>query len=106
MKKEELQKLFNGIEKKIGKDNYAKMSDDLGVILTDNETMNNTIANKDSEIEQLNKNNEILITANGNLLQQVGMGVEEPKNKETEKENTEQKVSLKTAFNDKGEFII
>lgn len=104
MKKEDLEKIFNGIEKKIGKDNKSKIADDLGVILTDNENMNNTIKNKDNEIQQLNKNNEILITANGNLLQQVGMGEEPPKSNEKEDE-PKKKISLKSAFDEKGNFI-
>lgn len=104
MKKEELQQLFNGIQEKIGAENYSKMADDLGVLLTDNETMNNTIANKNKEIEQLNKSNEILITANGNLLQQVSMG-EEP-TKPNSVEDNKPKFSLKDAFDEKGEFKI
>lgn len=100
MKKDEMQKLFNGIEKKIGKDNYSKIADDIGVLLTDNETTNNIISNKEDEIKQLNKDKEVLITANGNLLQQVGMGEETPKNKEDEKP----KFSLKDAFDEKGNF--
>ena len=101
MKKEDLQKLFNGIEEKIGKENFAKMSDDIGVLLTDNENMNNTIVNKDSEIKQLKNNNELLITANGNLLQQVGMGEEISLKEEKE---TPKKFSLKNAFDEKGNF--
>lgn len=101
MKKEDLQKLFNGIQEKIGKENYAKMSDDIGVLITDNENMNNTISNKDSEIQKLKDNNELLITANGNLLQQVGMG-EEPKQPEYKEEP--KKFSLKDAFDEKGNF--
>ena len=103
MKKEEMQKLFNGIEKKIGKDNYSKIADDIGVLLTDNETTNNIISNKEDEIKQLNKDKEVLITANGNLLQQVGMG-EEPK-KEEKKKKQKKKISLKSAFDEKGNFI-
>ena len=103
MKKEDQQKLFKGIEKKLGKDNYSKIADDIGVLITDNETMNNTLANKDEEIQQLNKDKEILITANGNLLQQVGMG-EDPK-KDEEKEGKKEKLSFKNAFDEKGNFI-
>lgn len=107
MKKEDLQSLFDGMEKKIGKENYSKIADDLGVILTDNETTNNTISNKENEIEKLTKNNEILITANGNLLQQVGMG-EEIRKPVLKNENEEEKpkFSLKDAFDEKGEFKI
>lgn len=103
MKKEEQQKLFKGIEKKLGKDNYSKIADDIGVLITDNETMNNTIANKDEQIEQLNKDKEVLITANGNLLQQVGMG-EEIK-KDEDKEDEKPKISIKSVFDEKGNFI-
>lgn len=102
MKKEEQQKLFEGIKNKIGNDNYSKIADDIGVLITDNETMNNTISNKDNEIQQLKENNEILITANGNLLQQVGLG-EEPKKEENE--DKKEKISLKSAFDEKGNFI-
>lgn len=105
MKKEEQQKLFKGIEKKIGKDNYSKIADDIGVLITDNENMNNTISNKDTEIKELKNTNELLITANGNLLQQVGMG-EEPKKDEDDDPNKGQpKISLKSAFDEKGNFI-
>ena len=103
MKKEEQQKLFENIEKKLGKDNYSKIMDDIGVLITDNETMNNTISNKEETIKQLNKDKEVLITANGNLLQQVGMG-EDPKNIE-EKEDKKQKISIKSVFDEKGNFI-
>lgn len=105
MKKEEQQKLFKGIEKKLGKENYSKIADDIGVLITDNENMNNTIANKDTEIKELKENNNLLITANGNLLQQVGMG-EEPKKDEDDDPNKGQpKISLKSAFDEKGNFI-
>lgn len=105
MKKEEMQKLFNGIEKKIGKDNYSKIADDIGVILTDNETTNNIISNKEDEIKQLNKDKEVLITANGNLLQQVGMGEEPKKDKDDDLKKGQPKISLKSAFDEKGNFI-
>ena len=105
MKKEEQQKLFKGIEKKLGKENYSKIADDIGALITDNEKMNNTIVNKDTEIKELKENNNLLITANGNLLQQVGMG-EEPKKDEDDDPNKGQpKISLKSAFDEKGNFI-
>ena len=104
MKKEEQQKLFKGIEKKLGKENYSKIADDIGVLITDNENMNNTIANKDTEIKDLKENNNLLITANGNLLQQVGMG-EEHKKEDDDSKKGQPKISLKSAFDEKGNFI-
>lgn len=101
MKKEELQKIFGGIKEKVGEENYSKMADDLATILTDNETMNNTISNKDKKIDELNSSNEMLITANGNLLLQVGMGEEPPKDN---REDNKKKFSLKDAFDENGNF--
>lgn len=105
MKKEEQQKLFKGIEKKLGKENYSKIADDIGVLITDNENMNNTIANKDTEIKELKENNNLLITANGNLLQQVGMGEEPKKDEDDDLKKGQPKISLKSAFDEKGNFI-
>ena len=107
MKKEEQQKLFKGIEKKLGKENYSKIADDIGVLITDNENMNNTIANKDTEMRELKENNNLLITANGNLLQQVGMGEDTSKNKNEDDDLSkgQPKISLKSAFDEKGNFI-
>lgn len=105
MEQKDMQKVFKSLEKKLGKENYSKVADDLGTILTDNETMNKTISSKDEEIEDLKKNNELLVTANGNLLQQVGMGEESPKSNEDDSSKGQPKISLKSAFDEKGNFI-
>lgn len=105
MEQKDMQKVFKSLEKKLGKENYSKVADDLGTILTDNETMNKTISSKDEEIEDLKKNNELLVTANGNLLQQVGMGEEPPKPNEDDSSKGQPKISLKSAFDEKGNFI-
>ena len=68
-----LQSIFEAINGKKGKENAGKIADDLGTILTDNETTNKEIENKDKQISDLKNSNEMLITANGNLLQQIPM---------------------------------
>lgn len=106
MEQKDMQKVFKSLEKKLGKEDYSKIADDLGTILTDNETMNNTISSKDEEIDTLKKNNELLVTANGNLLQQVGMGEDTSKKKnEDDLSKGQPKISLKSAFDEKGNFI-
>lgn len=102
MDKKDLEKIFGSINEKVGKENAGKIADDLGKILTDNETTNKTIESRNTEIESLKKNNEMLITANGNLLQQVGMG-EEPKHQNKDEDN-KPKFSLRGSFDDKGNF--
>ena len=102
MEQKELKKIFGQIETKVGKENAGKIADDLGVILTDNETMNKSLQAKDEEITGLKKNNELLVSANGNLLQQIGMGTEDPFEKKQKTE--EKKYNLSNSFDEKGNF--
>lgn len=105
MEQKELKKIFGKIEAKVGKDNAGKIADDLGVILTDNETMNKSLQSKDDEITSLKKNNELLVSANGNLLQQIGMGDEDPfEQKRNETKEEKKKYNLSDSFDEKGNF--
>lgn len=105
MKNEEMQNLINGIQEKIGKDASGLISDDLGMLLTDNTKMNKEITNKDSEINKLKDQKEKLIATNGNLLQQISMGSEEDfKNINNKKEEKPKKFNFKDAFDTKGHF--
>ena len=93
------------IEKKIGKDNYAKIADDAGILITENKAVLTELSKKGEEIEQLKSDKEALVIANGNLLQQIPMSNEdafEPKPKE---EPEKKSISLKDAFDAKGNFI-
>lgn len=106
MKTEDMQNLINGIQEKIGKDASGLISDDLGMIITDNTNMNKDLTNKENEINKLKDQKEKLIATNGNLLQQISMGEEEnffTKNKKEEKEKPK-KFNFKDAFDTKGHF--
>lgn len=106
MKKEDMDKLINGIQEKIGKDASGLISDDLGMLITDNTNMNKDLTNKENEINKLKDQKEKLIATNGNLLQQIAMGEEEnffTKNKKEEKEKPK-KFNFKDAFDTKGHF--
>lgn len=106
MKKEDMDKLINGIQEKIGKEASGLISDDLGMLITDNANMNKDLTNKDNEINKLIDQKDKLIATNGNLLQQISMGEEEnffTKNKKEEKEEPK-KFNFKDAFDMKGHF--
>lgn len=103
MNNKEFQNLTNSVSEKLGKENSAKIADDLGTMISDNAEMNKTIQNKDKEIEKLQKTNEMLTQANGQLLQQVAMGFEEPKKEEKEEEK--KPFNFHSVFDDKGNFI-
>lgn len=102
MTNQEMQKLTNDIQEKLGKDNSALISDVLGTLITDTENMNKAIENKEKEITDLKTRNDNLLTVNANLLLQVPMAKEE----ET-KPNTEEKkepFDFRSVFDEKGNF--
>lgn len=109
MKKEELLELSNRIQEKIGKEASALIQDDLGILITDNETTNSLIMEKEAEISKEKSLNENLIKANSSLFQQVGNQGTSALNKEPKVEEEQPKkptsFSIKDCFDEKGNFI-
>ena len=103
MDDDKILELTSQIEKTLGKDNSAMISDVLGEIITGNAENMKTIAQKNEDIKMLQERNEKLVSANGALLQKVSVGKLEPK--ETEKKEAPKKINLKDAFDSKGNFI-
>ena len=103
MEDEKLLKITNSIEEKLGKDASATIADDLGILMTENATTQKMLQDKDREIKELKDRNDKLVTANGNLLQQIPMGKIEEKDEEETKPSKH--ISLKDAFDSKGNFI-
>lgn len=95
--------LTSKMEETLGKENFALVSDTVGEILTGNAANMKIIAEREAEIDKLKDRNEKLVAANGALLQKVPMGYEAAEKKQEEK--TPPKISLKDAFDAKGNFI-
>ena len=74
-----IEEYTNKIREKLGEDNSAKIADDIANMLTYDCKMKKDIKDRDEEITRLKKDKDMLIEANGNLLQQVAFGKEEPK---------------------------
>ena len=105
MKEADFQEKLNSIQEKIGVDASNLILDEIGVLLTDNKAMNNTIDDKDKEIERLKKTNETLQNVNGNLLQQVAMGEDiENMRKQKESEEPKKPFDFRSAFDEYGNF--
>lgn len=105
MKNDEMKKLTDGIQEKLGKDAVGIIADDLGRIITDNAQMNTELENRNNEISKLKDDKELLTTTNGKLLQQISMGEEIPPFKKQEKPEEKSKpYSFKSAFDEKGHF--
>ena len=102
----DLEKITKNIQKKLGKENSAMITDDLASILTIKSNYEKELENNKNEIEQIKQDKEVLIQANGNLLQQVSMGVEPKKeDKKEEKKVSAKDFNFSAMFDEKGNFI-
>ena len=100
MKKEDLEKTTQSIEEKLGKENYAIISDDIATIILANNQTNEEIVKQTENYNKLKENNEQLIETNGILMQQIPMGEEE-----IVKDDKKEKFKFKNAFDENGNFI-
>ena len=95
-----IEEYTNKIQEKLGKETSSMIADDLANLLTYDSKIRTDIKNKDDEIMKLKKDKEVLIEANGNLLQQIPFGKEEVIDKKTE--NEEKNFDFKTVFDKNG----
>lgn len=102
MEDEKLLGITNSIEEKLGKENSATIADDLGILMTENSKTQELLKQREEEIKTLKERNDKLVAANGNLLQQIPMGKID---KKEESEEPKKSISLKDAFDAKGNFI-
>lgn len=95
-----LTKIVDNIQEKIGKETAGMIADDLANILVIEEANEKTIKQKDETIEKYKKDKEMLIQANGNLLLQVPQTKEE---KEEDKKEVNEPFDFRTVF-ENGKF--
>lgn len=88
------------IQEKLGKDEAGKIADDIANMLTYDSKLHKDIKDRDEEITKLRKDKEMLIEANGNLLQQVAFGKEEVKTNNQDEET--KKFDFKSVFDKNG----
>ena len=88
------------IQEKLGKDEAGKIADDIANMLTYDSKLHKDIKDRDEEITKLRKDKEMLIEANGNLLQQVAFGKEEVKTNNQDEEI--KKLDFKSVFDKNG----
>ena len=106
MTDEDLLKITNSIEEKLGAENSATIADDIGLLMTGNAEAQKLIQDKDAEIKSLKEKNEKLVLANGNLLKQVPVeGRVDPKqSKVASKSEESHSINLSDAFDKSGRF--
>ena len=100
-----LDDITNSIKTKLGDDNVAIISDDLGMLITENNKSVNTIKELQEEVTTLTDKNNLLSTANSRLLSQIPMEKEDTKAQEENEESSKPKeFTLRDLFDDKGHF--
>lgn len=105
MTDEELLKITNSIEEKLGKENSAVIADDIGLLMTGNAKAQKTLQERESEISELKAKNEKLVLANGNLLKQVPQESETSVNRPKDEDNSsDSHINLSEAFDKSGRF--
>ena len=101
MKYKEFDDKMTQMLNKIGDDSSNLIFDDIAVLLTDNQKMNNDLEAKDREIESLKSSIDKLQKVNGNLLLQIP-AIKAEKKEEPKKEYH----SMREAFDEFGKFKI
>lgn len=105
MTDEELLKITNSIEEKLGKENSAVIADDIGLLMTGNAKAQKTLQDRETEISELKAKNEKLVLANGNLLKQVPQESETSNKRPKGEDNSEEShINLSDAFDKSGRF--
>ena len=98
--------IIKSMESKLDETNKGLIADDFANLIQYSYDMDNTINNKNNEIEKLNSDKEKLLISNGNLLQKISMEKEEvikPKQKEESNENPKD-FDFASLFDKKGNF--
>lgn len=100
-----MQDIIDSMNAKLGKETSAMIADDISQMLSFESESTKTIQNKDKEISRLKDNNEKLITANGNLLQQISSESEEILSpKQPEVEASKEPFNFESVFDKNGNF--
>lgn len=99
-----LDDITNSIKTKLGDDNVALISDDLGMLITENNKSVNTINDLNKKVDSLTDKNNLLSTANSRLLSQIPMEKEDTKAQEKEEKPSIESFTLKDLFDEKGHF--
>lgn len=110
MTNEEYQKINDSIKNKLTKEDFAKISDDLGTLRINNDTLEKSNASKDERYSKLEDYKNQLLEVNSNLQRQIGRGTEDEvfETKKTLKKEIEERpkeVNLRKNFDKNGRFI-
>lgn len=103
MKNEDITKLTQKIQEKIGQENSALISEELATLISDTTNVNSQMEKQLTEIETLKSDKEKLLDVNSKLFLQVSQGYDESLI-EDKKAEEKKPFSFKSCFDEKGNF--
>lgn len=69
-----IDEITNSIKEKLGDEESGKIADDLANLLIHDKSLNESIENKNKEIDKLKSDKDLLVSANANLLLKIPAG--------------------------------
>lgn len=106
MNKEEFEKLINKIKSSIDETTSALLSEDLLAIISNYNSMYDSVTEKDEEIAKLKADKDELLKVNGKLFSKIGFDVEDENTSVTEENNNdEEELDVEDIIDEKGEII-
>lgn len=103
MKEEDLTNITNSIKEKLGEESTALIADDLGILITKNSEVLESIHNQETMISTLEEKNGKLVSANQSLLQQVPIGTKQVEQPKVESSETKS-FNFNSMFDKNGNF--
>ena len=96
--------ITKNIEEKLGKENVSLIADDMASLISFNSEREKTLSDRNDEITKLKSDKEMLISANGNLLQKISQASEEELNPRRSEPEEKKPFNFKSVFDEKGNF--
>lgn len=103
MEEKKLNDITSNIMKKLGDEKSALILDDIGLLITENNTTLKEINALKNEKSDLEKKYNSIMEVNGKLLQQIPIGFDREE-KEEEKKEEKKPFSFSSMFDEKGNF--
>ena len=99
-----IDEITNSIKTKLGEEESGKIADDIANLLIHDKSLNDTIKEKETSIEKLKNDKDLLVNANANLLLKIPAGKEGEDGFENENNKNEKKpFDFRQVFKD-GKF--
>lgn len=100
----DIEEITNSIKTKLGEEESGKIADDLANLLIRDKSLNDSIKERDNNIEKLKSDKDILVNANANLLLKFPSGKDDNFEASNKDEENPKAFDFRSCFKD-GRFM-